>query len=1177
MTGGAGWARDLRDRGMRPETTIECRGAIGHRHATDRQRAGPRSGRIRDVAAALAAALVLAGCDREARPPDAPPPTAVPAELAPEAYARLVGAFYTGVTAYRVGDNDRARDRLAEAAEIAPHEPAAWADLALADLRAGDREAALAAVAEARALAPESSAVTLLAALVSGRLGETDQALTLLREAVDLDGANLRARYALADELGRGAVAGEGAHDAEISAQLDAILAADPGNLVVLIERARQGAKAGDAAVVERMLDALVWESDTWPAEARAKLDEARAADATNAKTMGLKLAQLNNLVVTTPAYQQSQARLTSSVGDVAEPIEAFLRLPAPAATPAEADLAVTFAAPAAGDARAADGTDGACRPAWPPTVIRVDWDNDQRLDTVCAAGSLRLWRAGEADGAPGTDATAGVEPGVAGRPYTGVWAVDVDLEGDLDLVLSLAGDDPDRTPVVLRNNGDGTWTAQASPFADVAAIADLRWADIDGDNDPDVALIDAAGMLRVLDNERAGQYADAGPADTPAAALAVADADRDGRLDVVTWGPDGTIARQAWDGSPGGWTSAELVRGAAPPADGTARLWWADLDNNGALDVVASSAAGTAAWLVDADGELVSLPGALPAAVVAAADADGDGRVDLAVAGPAGDAPGVARNEGGERAYHHQIVQPRALREGDQRNNAFGVGGDAMIRAGLVAQVQPITGPAVHFGLGEQPASNVVRIRWPNGIAQAEFDQPADATVVAEQRLKGSCPWLFAHDGTGVRFVTDILWKSPIGLRLNAQSTAGVVQTRDWVNVRGDQLAVREGQYDLRITAELWETHYFDHVALMVVDHPAGTEVRVDERFAVPPPPLAVRATGPSRPVARAVDDAGRDVTDRVAARDGVYLDTFARGAYQGIAADHFVEVELPDGTADGDVLVASGWIYPTDSSVNVAISQGAHDLPRDLSIEVPDGRGGWRVAQPHLGFPAGKHKAMLVDLAGLFGGEAEGSPRRLRLRTNMEVYWDSLAVATPLPDAALREQTLLPASAVLRYRGFSYTNHTDGTGSRSVPEIPDYDRLSGPGQMWPDLVGFYTRFGDVRPLLTAVDDRYVILNAGDEIALRFDAPAAPPAGWVRDYVFVSDGWEKDGDLNTSYSKTVHPLPSHDRPEYAEPWNAGRVGPLAGDPVYQAHAQDWVDYHTRYVTPERFRRGVWP
>ncbi|RIL10661.1 hypothetical protein DCC79_07350 [bacterium] len=1147
--------------------------------------AGPRARLLRRPTGAtgavvgLCAALpLLAGCDRAARPPDAPPPTAAPVALAPEAYARLVGAFYTGVTAYRVGDNDRARARLAEAAEIAPGEPAVWADRALADLRAGDREAALAAVAEARALAPESSTVALVAALVSGRLGETDQALALLRESVTLDGANLRARYALADELGRGAVAGDTAHDAEIAAQLEAILAADPGNLVVLIERARQGAKAGDAAVVARMLDALVWESAVWPADARAKLEEARAADPTNAKTMGLKLAQLNNLVVTTPGYQQSLARLTSAVGDVAEPIEVFLRLPPPAATPAEADLALSFAPPAA--AAAGDLVPAApladCPSAWPPAAIRVDWDNDQRLDTVCAAGGLRVWRAGEGEGAPDVDATAGVEPGVAARAYSGVWAVDIDLEGDLDLVLSLAGDAPDRTPVVLRNNGDGTWTALASPFGDVAAIADLRWADLDGDTDPDVALVDAGGAVRVFDNERAGQYADVGPTDVRAAALAVADADADGRLDLVTLGTDGAVVRHAWDGTPGGWSSADLVRWTAPPADGSARLWWADLDNNGALDLVASAAGGTAAWLVGSDGGFAPLPAVLPAGVVAVGDADGDGRVDLGAAAGGGTAA-VALNQGGERDYHHQVVRPRALREGDQRNNAFGIGGDAMIRAGLVAQVQPITGPAVHFGLGTSEASNVVRIRWPNGIAQAEFDQPADATVVAEQRLKGSCPWLFAHDGEAVRFVTDVLWKSPIGLRLNAQTTAGVVQTRDWVNVRGDQLSVRDGQYDLRITAELWETHYFDHVALMVVDHPAGTEVRVDERFAVPPPPLEVRVTGPSRPIARAVDDAGRDVTDRVVARDGVYLDTFARGAYQGIAADHHVEVALPEGTADGDVLVASGWVYPTDSSVNVAISQGVHEAPRDLSLEVPDGRGGWTVARPHLGFPAGKHKTMLIDLAGLYGGAAADGPRRLRLRTNMEVYWDSLAVATPLPDAELRRRTLPAASADLRYRGFSYTNYTDGTGSRTEPEVPDYDRLSGPGQMWPDLVGFYTRFGDVRPLLADVDDRYVILNAGDEIALRFDAPAAPPAGWVRDFVFVSDGWEKDGDLNTSYSKTVHPLPSHDRPAYTEPWNDGPVGPLADDPVYQAHAQDWVDYHTRHVTPERFRRGVWP
>ena len=109
----------------------------------------------------------------------------------------------------------------------------------------------------------------------------------------------------------------------------------------------------------------------------------------------------------------------------------------------------------------------------------------------------------------------------------------------------------------------------------------------------------------------------------------------------------------------------------------------------------------------------------------------------------------------------------------------------------------------------------------------------------------------MFAFDGTEVRFVTDFLWRSPLGLRINAQDTAGVAQTEDWIKIRGDQLAPRDGYYDIRITAELWETHYFDHVSLMVVDHPEGTEVFVDERFARQPPPLAVHPTGRPRPVA--------------------------------------------------------------------------------------------------------------------------------------------------------------------------------------------------------------------------------------------------------------------------------------------------------------------------------------
>ena len=106
---------------------------------------------------------------------------------------------------------------------------------------------------------------------------------------------------------------------------------------------------------------------------------------------------------------------------------------------------------------------------------------------------------------------------------------------------------------------------------------------------------------------------------------------------------------------------------------------------------------------------------------------------------------------------------------------------------------------------------------------------------------------------------------------------------------------------------------------------------------------------------------------------------------------------------------------------------------------------------------------------------------------------------------------------------------------------------------------------------LLASVDDRYVIMNAGDELQLAFPSPAALPPGWTRDFVLVGDGWVKDGDFNTSFSKTVLPLPSHDRPDYV---GASTTLELEDDPVYRRHPQDWLTYHTRFVTPSSFPGG---
>ena len=98
-----------------------------------------------------------------------------------------------------------------------------------------------------------------------------------------------------------------------------------------------------------------------------------------------------------------------------------------------------------------------------------------------------------------------------------------------------------------------------------------------------------------------------------------------------------------------------------------------------------------------------------------------------------------------------------------------------------------------------------------------------------------------------------------------------------------------------------------------------------------------------------------------------------------------------------------------------------------------------------------------------------------------------------------------------------------------RRDPAIYDYQRVD-PGLPFKNMTGAYTRFGDVRALLAEVDDRFVTMARGDEVALEFDASALPPLpeGWARTLVLRSDGFCKDMDLYTAFPDTVDPLPYH-------------------------------------------------
>jgi hypothetical protein len=1157
------------------------------------------------VALGIALLLGLVGC------------TSSPPDPASETYRTAVSAFYTGVAAVQVGENQRAQEKLRRVTELVPGEPAAWANRGVLALRQRRLDDAATYLEEARRRAPESSQIRLLSGLLERERGNLDRAAGHLAAAVEQDSQNVKAAYVLSRVLEQRSADGDAARARRLVAHVRTVR---PANLVARLEGARLAAKQGSADSLRRAVDALSDQADEWPAPARAQLDSLRrAVEAEDLRGAATQIAFLKNTLKRVRAYQRSQAALQPTDGGSGELIARLLWMPEPDPELAPADTGLTFAAEplsrsGVGSSGGSDGSSDAwpwvrpytltdqgpprlvaadgeavqvdlgfekkrrldfpggaeARPPSPFGVAGIDYDYDFRMDFALAGpGGLRLYRRRSSD--TFTDVTGEALPDAAAQAaYWGVWAADVDMEGDLDLVAAPEAG----APVVLRNNGDDTFTAQ-SLFGGVGTVRGFEWADLDADGDPDAALLGADGTLRLLANQRrqtprftameaSGRLSDV-------RAIDVADVNSDGRLDLVALRAGGAVVRLSpatgeretllhWDGAGG-----EAPAGGASDV-AAARLFLSDVDNNGGLDVVASVPGATRVWLQRAGGTYVRLGAGLDVQAVAVADLEDRGRLDLLGAGEQG--PVRLANQG-EKQYQSARFRPQAARAtGDRRINPYGIGGEIELRAGLLFQKQPISDRTVHFGLGEHTTADVARIVWPNGTVQAEFDLQSTQTILTRQRLKGSCPWVYTYDGTEMTFVKDFLWRTALGLRINAQGPAQVMHSVDWIKIPGDRLAARDGAYDVRITGELWETHFFDEVDLLAVDHPPGTRVWADEALVLPAPEQELHVTGPLQPFAGVQDTDGRNVARAVRARDGTYLDTFALRGHQGTAEEHHVELALgPDAPpADSLVLVASGWTYPTDTSINVALSQGDHAPPRGLRLEVPDGEGGWTVVRDNLGFPAGKKKTMLVSLDGLFEGRAADAPRRFRLRTNMEIYWDRLAWARDRSAAPVDTHRVEPSTARLRYRGFSATRKPE----RSVPETPDYQTIAATTQEWRDLVGYYTRFGDVRELIMNTDDRYVIMNAGDEMRLRFPVPPARRPDWTRDFILVGDGWVKDGDYNTGFSRTVRPLPYHGMEDYTTP-----PVPLEEDPAYRRHPEDWHTYHTRYVTPRRFQQSL--
>jgi len=1103
-------------------------------------------------------------------------------------YRDLCSAFYLGVAALQSGEDVNARKGLTRATGIAPEEPAGWVDLGLLQARQQEFDAAYASFEKARGLAPDNSRIEGLLGLVESKRGKIPEAIEHYRKAVSFDSGNLKALYSWASETERQQSASSDAGSVKL---LDQILKVRPGNEAVLLDVIRLSAKRNEGARLREAVATLARNRELWPEP--AKLQFARLEQASNEANLRIAAIQvqfLRNTLLRTPGYRQGLDEVKAPATTVGEPFLKFLKLPSPNSDPAAPDLALQFEQQPVKAVSAQNITwigslpldgEGGSRIVWADTksvhiqggttlplprdrpvlardaILGADLNYDFKTDLIFATpDGVRIYQQDTPRHFIDVTSKTKLPTEIVNGSYTGAWAFDFDSDGDLDIVLGV----PQGEPIVLRNNGDGTF-AHVQPFHGVDGLTRFTFADVDGDGTPDVALIDRNGKLLVFRNERLGVFKQRNvPPQLADGNLDVAagDVNADGLMDFVLLRSDFSIVRLSDRDNGNAWDSAEI---AHAKWIGNGNLLLADLDNNGSLDIIA----GDQVFLGDGK-SFAPLPTKLPWNTWALVDLNANGRLDGI--GLSDDRRAVQFLNHGAKNYNWQAIRTRAASAtGDQRINPFGIGGEIEIRSGLLTQKQIINSPLLHFGLGDHAGVEFARIVWPNGLIQAEFALKPDQSVLAEQRLKGSCPFLFTWDGHSMRFLKDVApMSAPLGAHISSDALEPIQQTEQWFKIDGDQLAPRDGYYDLRLTNEYWETYYIDYYSLLVVDHPRNAHVFVDERVADPPAPLKLYVTDEPKPFAGAKDDTGRDVSAAVRKLDADYLNTFGVGQYQGLTRDHWVELELPDDArrAGPLYLIGDGFLHPWDDTITIARSQGSSPAPQDLSIEVPDRAGHWATARNHLGIPAGRLKTVVLDLTGIF---LPGAPRKLRLRTSMEVYWDKLAWAAGMPNEQIRTKRLSLSQAELRYRGYSLLSEA----GFSSPELANYDVLARTGPEWRGMEGYYTRYGDVRELLEKIDDRIVIASSGDELRMRFPASDPPAAGWARDYVFIGDGWMKEGDYNFKFSKTVLPLPYHGMKQYTLP-----LLPIEQDKAYQLHPSDWQQFHTRYVAQQPFGSGLW-
>lgn len=792
-----------------------------------------------------------------------------------------------------------------------------------------------------------------------------------------------------------------------------------------------------------------------------------------------------------------------------------------------------------------------------------ADYDNDGRPDLVVTGTSEQHlfrnlgWKEGDGKKFENVSAKVGLDK-VKGICLGCGW-LDIDQDGDLDLVICKYTSDetcsfdepkPGGEVILFENVGVAPPRQANSPPglstalrrfekfpAPAQSTVTFVAGDLDSDKDVDLLLLLDGAESIVVDDDRLMRFTKRAPAWLTGRHKynggLVLDANHDERSDIFLLragaAPVYLLSKDRRDFAPGDTNSPALKQAIA-----------ADIDMDGWTDLVGLSAEGKPVLLHNqADGRLALKADAFGilngVQGIACADLDGDGTPDLLTLSDGG--LQLHRNLGnGNNAVLLALKGVRDLSPNIQRTNNDGIGTWVVVQAGtLWTGAERTTTSAglgqslvpTALGIGKRDRADLVRLLWPDLVLQAELGAPTRSVhrIVEFNRKGTSCPVLLAWDGEKFVFVTDFLGAGALG-ESGPDGSIRPPRPEESVKIEAGQLVPKDGQFLIKIAEPMDEVLYLDHLRLEVVDHPADTHVYPDERFVFSGPQPSQKLLGfRTRHFPKlATDHRGTDVTKLVLDRDRRAADTFACRSWLGYAEDHSLTLDFPEVLAGGKwYLVLAGWTeYPYPESIYAATRAGI-DLKQPV-LERFDGAK-W-VPVCDLGFPAGLPRVMTRELPADFRGG------KLRISTNMQVYWDQVTLAQAEDANAVGKVTTLDVTrADLANRGFMQEIYPNGR-----PPIA-YDDAKTESVAVTAWKGKLTRLGDVTELLRAADDRFVLCGPGDEITIQFDAKGLPPlpAGWSRSFVLRTWGYCKDTSVTTVTGGQVGPLPFRAMPNYPD------------------------------------------